>query len=105
MEIWIALIVYAACVAGGIAYVVWRGIALWRQLKRTGSAFAAESSRIATAAGEIQSHLERASESSERLTQVNQRLAVSRAALDVQLQALREARHAVRRVLWFVPGI
>ena len=105
MEIWIPLLVLVVGIAGGLAYATWRALALWRQLKRTGSAFMAESSRIASSAGLIQSHLERASASSERLAEVNRRLAASRAALDVQLQAVREARHAVRRVLWFVPGI
>ena len=33
------------------------------------------------------------------------RLAVSRAKLEVQLEAIREARQTVRRVLWFVPGV
>ena len=105
MAIWIALIVLVAGIAGGLAFAIWRGIVLWRQLKRSGSAFATESSRITAAAGEIQAHLDRASASSERLAETNRRLAEARAGLDVQLQALREARHTVRRVLWFVPGI
>ena len=36
---------------------------------------------------------------------VAERLAVSRAKLDVQLEAIREARHAMRRLLWFLPGV
>jgi hypothetical protein len=105
MEIWIGLLVLGVGLAGGLAYAVWRGIALWRQLKRTGGGFTAEASRISEVATGIQAHLDKASASSDRLSDASQRLAVSRAKLDVQLQALREARHTLRRVLWFVPGI
>ena len=41
----------------------------------------------------------------ERLQAATDRLAVSRAKLNVQLAAVREARAQVRRVFWFVPGI
>ena len=105
MEVWIALLVLVVGLAAGLAYAVWRGIALWRQLKRTGRGFTAEASRISEVAAGIQAHLDRASASNDRLTEASRRLAISRAALDVQLQALREARHTLRRVLWFVPGI
>ena len=89
----------------GLAYVVLRGLSLWRQFKRTGGAFSEETARIAEASEQIQVHLDRASASSERLRAVAERLAVSRARLDVQLQAIREARHAMRRLLWFLPGV
>ena len=105
MAFWLALAVFLAGTIGGLAYAILRAIALWRQLKRTGGKFGAEAARITEAAGGIQAHLERASASSERLHETSSRLAVSRAALDVQLQALREARHTVRRLLWFVPGV
>jgi hypothetical protein len=81
-----------------------RGLALWRQFKRTGGAFSDETARIAEVSEQIQTQLDRASASSERLRVVSERLAVSRAQLDVQLQAIREARHAMRRLLWFLPG-
>jgi hypothetical protein len=105
MEIWIGLLVLLVGAAAGLGYAVWRAITLWRQLKQTGGKFGAEATRISEAAAGIQAHLDRASASSERLTEALGRLAVSRAALDVELQALREARHTLRRVLWFVPGI
>ena len=105
MELWIALLVLIVGLAAGLAYAVWRGIALWRQLKRTGQRFTAEASRISEVAAGIQAHLDRASASSDRLNEASRRLAISRAALDVQLQALREARHTLRRLFWFVPGI
>lgn len=105
MAFWIALAVLIAGVAGGIAYAVVRGIALWRQFKRSGRGFSAESSRIAGASAEMQTHMDRASSSRERLGEASTRLAVSRARLEVQLQALREVRHTVQRLLWFLPGV
>ena len=103
--VWLALAVFFAASLGGLAYAVLRALALWRQLKRTGGSFSAEASRISDTAAGIQVHLERASASSGRLSDASRRLATSRAVLDVHLQALREARHTVRRLLWFVPGI
>ena len=102
---WIALAVLLLAVVGGIAYAVVRGIALWRQVKRTGGTLSAESARIADATADIQEHLDRASASGVSLGDAGERLAVSRAKLDVQLQALREARQTMRRLLWFLPGV
>jgi hypothetical protein len=102
---WIALAVLLAGLLGGLLYAVLRGIALWRLLGRTKEGFGAETARIETATLEIQEHLDRAGASSEMLREAAARLAASRARLDIQLQAVREARHSLRRVLWFVPGI
>ena len=104
MAVWIALAFYLVGLVAGLAYVVIRGLSLWRQVKRAGGAFSDETARIAEVSEQIQVHLDRASASSERLGAVAERLAVSRAKLDVQLQAIREARHAMRRLLWFMPG-
>ena len=105
MAVWIALAFYLVGLVAGLAYVALRGLSLWRQVKRTGGAFSEETKRIAEVSEQIQVHLDRASDSSDRLRAVGERLAVSRARLDVQLQAIREARHAMRRLLWFLPGI
>ena len=78
--------------------------ALWRRVKRTGGAFGDEAGRISEGSAQIQGHLDRASASGGKLADASQRLAVSRARLDVQLEAVREARHTVRRLLWFLPG-
>ena len=102
---WIALAVLLVGVLGGIAYAVVRGLVLWRQLKRAKTSFSTEAARIAEATAEIQVQLDRASASSELLGNAAARLAASRAKLDVQLQAVREARQTMRRVLWFVPGV
>ena len=102
---WICLAVLLVGVVAGIAYAVIRGLALWRQIKRTGATFGAETARISDASAQIQEHLDRASASSALLGDATARLAVSRAKLDVQLQALREARQTMRRLLWFLPGV
>ena len=105
MALWLPLLVFLAGSLGGLVYAVLRGLALWRQLKRTGRSFGDEATRIAEVAGGIQAHLDKASTASGRLSDASQRLAMSRATLDVQLQAIREARHTLRRLLWFVPGV
>jgi hypothetical protein len=101
---WIALAVLLVGVLGGLVYVILRGLALWRRIKRTGGAFSSETARIAEATAEIQAHLDRANASGGLLGEATARLAVSRARLDVQLQAVREARQTMRRLLWFLPG-
>jgi hypothetical protein len=101
---WIALAVLVVGVVGGLAYAVLRGIALWRQVKRTGGSFNEEAARISERSAEIQVHLDRASAAQARLAEATGRLSLARARLDVLLQALREARHTVGRLLWFMPG-
>jgi hypothetical protein len=102
---WASLIVLAAGFVAGIAYGVLRGLALWRQLRRTGGAFGTEADRISDSVASISDHLDRASKSSDALARATEQLARSRAALDVQLAAVREARAAVRRAFWFLPGV
>jgi hypothetical protein len=102
---WLALLVFLAGFAGGLAYAILRAIALWRQLKRTSGMLSAEAARIAEVAEGIQAHLDRAAASSAKLREALQRLALSRARLEVELQAVGEARHTMRRLLWFVPGL
>ena len=102
---WIALAVLLVGVVGGILYAVLRGLSMWRRIKRTGRVFSAESVRISDASAQIQEHLDRSSASSVRLGHAAERLATSRARLEVQLKAVREARHTMRRLLWFLPGV
>jgi hypothetical protein len=102
---WISLAVFLVGLLVGLAYAVFRGFALWRNVKLTGRAFSAESARIADVSAGIQAHLDRADASSALLRDAAARLAVSRTRIDVQLQAIREARYTVRRLLWFLPGV
>ena len=105
MAIWIALLVLVLGVAGGLAYAVVRGISLWRHLKRTGRTFGEETGRITQAVDWIATHLDRAGESNARLAAASDRLRTSRQRLDLQLAAVREARAAIGRTFWFLPGV
>lgn len=102
---WIALAVLLVGLVSGITFAVLRGLSMWRRVKRTGRVFSAESTRIADVSAQIQEQLDRSSASSVRLGEAAERLATSRARLDVQLQAIREARNTMRRLLWFLPGV
>ena len=105
MAVWISLAVFVVGFVAGLAFAILRGLALWKKVKRTGRAFSAESARIADVSAGIQLHLDRADASNALLREAAARLAASRARLEVQLQAVREARYTVRRLLWFLPGV
>lgn len=105
MAVWIAVAVLLAGLVVGVTVAVYRGICLWRLLKRTGSTFGGELDRISSVAAEIEEQLQRAEASTGRLTEAAERLRLSRARLDVQLAAVRRAREQVGRALWFVPGV
>jgi hypothetical protein len=105
MSFWAALAVLFAAIVGGIAYAVVRGIQLWRDVKRSSSAFTAEVERISEISLQIEHHMAAAVAANGRLQDAAGRLAASRARLDVQIAAFREARAQVRRTFWFVPGL
>jgi hypothetical protein len=102
--IWVALLVLVVSLALGLAVGAYRGICTWRLLKRTGRTFTAELDRISRAAAEIEGQLARADASARKLAEAQERLRTSRARLDVQRSALREARTQVARTFWFVPA-
>jgi hypothetical protein len=104
MAVWLALALFLVALAAGLAFAAYRAVCTWRLVKRTGGSFTAELDRIARVSGEIDGHLARASASAERLAAAQDRLRASRARLDVQLAAVREARGQLARVFWFVPG-
>jgi len=105
MAFWIALAVLGVAVAGGIAYVVMRGLELRRDVKRSGASIGVELERINAVSREVELRATESAAASGRLRNAGARLAISRAQLEVQLAAVREARAQVRRVFWFVPGI
>jgi hypothetical protein len=105
MEIGIAATVLVIAVLAGVAFAVVRGLRLWRDVKRSSSTFGAELARITAASLEIERHMAQAEAASGRLKVASDRLATSRARLDLQVAALREARAQMRRTFWFVPGI
>jgi F0F1-type ATP synthase membrane subunit b/b' len=102
---WLSLAVLVAAVAAGLAFAIVRGFHLYRLVKRTGSAFSPALERIAGASASIERQLAAAEASGHRLAEASERLRVSRAQLDVQQAAVREARAQVRRMLWFIPGV
>ena len=104
MGFWLALLFYVAAVVAGIAWAVVRGLALWRRVKRTGGTFGAEATRIADQTALMEGHFDRMNSSVAQLGAASRRLTASRARLSVQLQAIREARETMRRLLWFIPG-
>ena len=105
MVVWLALGVLLVAIVGGIAFASIRGLQLYRNVKRGGSTLATEMGRISDVSLQIEHQMANAEAASGRLQGATARLATSRAQLDVQLGALREARAQLRRLLWFVPGI
>jgi hypothetical protein len=105
MAFWIALAVLLLAVVGGIAFVVVRGLRLWRDMKRASALLGGEVDRISESSRQIEVHLAQADAASARLNAATDRLSTSRSQLEVQLAAVREARAQVRRTFWFVPGL
>ncbi len=105
MVVWIALGLLLVAVVGGIVFAGVRGLELYRTAKRGGAALNAEMGRISDISLQIEHQMANAEDATGRLRDATERLGQSRARLDVQLAAVREARTQVRRVFWFVPGV
>ena len=104
LAFWISLAVFVLSLGVGLFVATRNGLAAWRQLKRTSRVFGDEMARIAQEATRLETHLHNADAASTRLRAALDRLAVSRAMLNVQLAAIKEARATVDRIFWFVPG-
>ncbi len=104
LAVWPALGVAVAGVVGGVVVAFVRGRRAWRGVKSLGSAVGKGLDDVASSAAEIDTHLMRAGEGSERLSAALERLRTSRAHLDVLLSALREARTALDRAVPFFDG-
>ena len=105
MAFWISLGVLLVGVSAGVAFCVVRGLQLYRNAKSTGGRITAEMERISDVTRQIERRSAQAAAAAERLHGATGRLAVSRARLDVQLSAIREAQGQLRRTFWFVPGL
>ena len=105
MVFWIALAVLLVGVVVGIAYCVVRGLQLYRDAKRASGRITAEMERISDVTLSIERHSAKAAAAADRLHGATGRLALSRARLDVQLAAIREAQAQLRRTFWFIPGL
>jgi hypothetical protein len=104
MVLWLAFAVSLAAIVASTVDVVVRGLRLWRQAKATGAGFGQEVERVSQSAEKIQTHLDAAASAGERLRDAGVKLRRSRARLDVQLQALREAQATVQRLRRFLPS-
>ena len=102
LSVWIALGVAVAGIVAGAAVALVRGLRAWRELKEIGGTVGDRLDGITRSTDEIETHLSLAAESSERLAASLERLRRSRAVLDVQLSALREARDTVMRAVPFL---
>jgi hypothetical protein len=105
MVFWISLAVLLVAVVVGIAFCVLRGLQLYREAKRAGAKITAEMDRITEVTLSIERHSANAAAAAERLHGATGRLALSRARLDVQLAAVREAQAQLQRTFWFIPGL
>ena len=104
MVLWLTFAGSLLVIVGATVVCVVRGVRLWRRARTTGRRFGPEFERISASAAEIQTHLEAADASAARLREATDRLRRSRARLDVQLQAVREARETLRRLVPFLPS-
>ena len=99
MLIWLTFAAALVAIVAGVIVAIVRGIRLWRAARHTGSRLSQELTRIEASAAEIQGHLDAAEAGVEHLSETAERLRRSRARLEVQLQALREARTVLRRTV------
>jgi hypothetical protein len=104
LAVWPALGIAVAGLVGGVVIAFVRGRRAWRGFKSLSSAVGKGIDGIAASSAEIDTHLTRAGEGSERLSAALERLRRSRTRLDVLLSALREARTALQRAVPFLGG-
>ena len=99
----LAALLLVICVVAGVTHAVLRALTLWRAAKKTGGEISREVEHVSAVAAQIEGQLQRAAASQERLAAATVKLGASRARLDVQLAAIREAQTAIRRLVWFFP--
>jgi hypothetical protein len=87
----------------GLFVVVVRGVALWRQGKRTGSAFGDELALFEERSARTERLLAEADRANEDLQAALERLRVSRARLNVLLASLETAQRRTRWLRVFLP--
>ncbi len=87
----------------GLLVVVVRGLALWRDGKRTSSAFTTELALFEERAARTEELLAEADRSNQDLQAATERLRMSRARLDVLLGALEDAQRKTRWLRAFLP--
>ena len=103
MVLWLTFAAAVVAIVAGTVVAVVRGVRLWRAARQTSSRLGEALDQIEQSAAEIQGHLDAAEAGAEHLSEAAERLRRSRARLDVQLQALREARTVLRRTVDSLP--
>ena len=99
----LSFLVGLVLVVAALVLVVVRAVALWRQTKRTGGAFAAELSAFDERSARTERLLAESERSSQELQAALERLRVSRARLDVLRSALERSLERTRWLRAFLP--
>ncbi len=92
-----------AAVLAATVFVVVRGVRLWRQAKRTGGALTRELSSFEERAATAEGNLAAWERASADLQAAVERLRISRARLQVLLEALERAQGRTRWLRVFLP--
>ena len=100
----LAFLIGLAAVAGATVFCVVRGFALWRQSKRTGGLLSTEMAKFDERSATTERLLSEYEHASERLQAALERLRVSRARLQVQLDAIERAKKRTRWLRAFLPA-
>jgi biopolymer transport protein ExbB/TolQ len=98
-----ALLVGLVAVVAAAVFCVVRGLALWRQIKRTGRSFGAEMTAFEERTARTETLLAQADHRSDELDAALERLRTSRARLQVLRDALESAKARVRWFRAFLP--
>ena len=101
--VWSGLVVLVAAFVGGVAFVAVRGLAAYRTLRSAGTEVADGLDRVVADADQVATKLEALAQGSARLQAALDRLRVSRARLNVLLEAVAQVRAAVGRITGVVP--
>jgi septal ring factor EnvC (AmiA/AmiB activator) len=99
----LSFLVGLAAVVAATAFCVVRGLRLWRQAKRTGSALSSEVAKFEERSARTERLLNEAEHANERLQAARERLTADRARLQVHLDALERAKQRTRWLRAFLP--
>jgi uncharacterized membrane protein len=98
-----AFLVGLVLVVVGLFVVVVRGVALWKQGKRTGKAISTELALFEERSARTEELLAEAERAQAHLQAATERLRVSRAQLQVLLDSLESAKRSTRWLRVFLP--
>jgi Tfp pilus assembly protein PilN len=99
----VAFLVGLAAVIAATVFCVIRGVTLWRQSKRTGGLLSTEMAKFDERSARTERLLSEYEHASERLDITQERLRVSRARLQVQLDAIERAKKRTRWLRALLP--